>query len=220
MRKTEPRPVHGRADAANDVAPSASPTILPGDSITVSATNVGGDPLSGTGPAVYVYVAVWPQGQVGKTPADMQAQETRNGNLRYPLVNTINVGGTTWACYRMDSVVTTAGAIVADRYAFDLNDWVFNPCDTICYVICGEDGSGNFQYFSRTLQGQGANFVTDDLATALASPMEFTILPAGGWKRGGDILYVDDADDRGGPGAAVRGHLARVARYGPLGRPL
>ena len=27
--------------------------------------------------------------------------------------------------------------------------------------------------------------------------MEFMILPGGGWKRGGDILYIDDADDRG-----------------------
>ncbi|MDH3215372.1 MAG: T9SS type A sorting domain-containing protein, partial [Candidatus Krumholzibacteria bacterium] len=33
---------------------------------------------------------------------------------------------------------------------------------------------------------------------ARAGPMEFTILPAGGWRRGGNTLYIDDADDRGG----------------------
>ena len=191
---------HGHADCANDIAPSASPTILPGDSITMSATNVGSDALSGTGPSAYVYVSVLPQGQLGKTPADMEAPETRpNVGKRFPLVNTIVHDGVTWACYRMDSVVTTAGAIVSDRWCFDLNDWVFNPCDTVQYVICAEDGSGNPAYFSRTLNGQGANFVSTSLNAALESPMEFTILPAGGWKRGGDILYVDDADDRGGP---------------------
>jgi hypothetical protein len=31
------------------------------------------------------------------------------------------------------------------------------------------------------------------------SPLEFQVLPGAGWARGGDILYVDDIDDRGGP---------------------
>lgn len=191
---------HARADCANDIAPSTSATILPGDSVTLTLSGVGTDPTTGVGPSAYIYVAVWPQGQSGKTPADLEAPETRAGvGKRYPLVGTVDHDGVTWACFRMDSAITTAGAVVADRYAIDLNDWVFTPCDTICYVFCADDGLGNVSYFSRTLNGQGANFVTDDLWTALNSPMEFTILPAGGWKRGGDILYVDDTDDRGGP---------------------
>lgn len=191
---------HARADAANDIAASGSPTILPGDSVAVSITGLVNDPNTGVGPSAYCYVAVWPQGQPDKTPADLEAPETRaNVGKRWPLVGQFVDNGVTWACFRMDSAITTAGAVVNDRFCIDLNDWVFTPCDTICYFFCADDGLGNAQYWSRTLNGQGVGFVTDDIGVALASPCEFTILPAGGWKRGGDILYVDDTDDRGGP---------------------
>lgn len=193
---------HSRADAANDIATSGSPTILPGDSVTLTVTNIVGDPNTSVGPAVYAYVAVWPQGQLDKTGLDIQAPETRAGvGLRYPLVGSPITGptGATWYCFRMDSAITTAGNPVADRYAIDLNDWVFTPCDTICYVFAASDGSTT-NYYTRQLNGQsGVWLATDDLNTALSSPMEFTILPAGGWKNNGDILYVDDADDRAGP---------------------
>jgi hypothetical protein len=192
-----------RADCANDIASSNSPTILPGDSATITVSDpssgIAGDPLSGVGPAVYMYVAVWPQGQAGKSGADLEAPETRSVGKRWPLVDTITHDGTTWYCFRGDSAITSAGFSIEDRYCFDLNDDVFTPCDTICYIFCAENNSGTRTYFSRRLDGQGDDFVTDDLWEALESPMEFTILPAGGWKRGGDILYVDDADDRGGP---------------------
>jgi hypothetical protein len=189
-----------RADAAQDIAPAASPTILPGDSATLTVTGITTDAITGVGPAVYAYVAVWPQGQVGKTGADIEAPETRAGlGKRYPLVDTFVHDGVTWNCFRLDSAITTNGAAVADRFAIDLNDGVFTPCDTVCYVFCAEDPLGNRNYFSRRLDGQGANFVTDNLWEALNSPMEFTMLPAGGWKNDGDILYVDDSDDRGGP---------------------
>ena len=190
-----------RADAAMDIAPSASPTILPGDSITVwSLTGVGGDPNTGIGPAAYVYVAVWPEGQPGKTPADLEAPETRSAvGTRFPFVGTVVHDGVTWACFRMDSAVTSDGSTVAARYCFDLNDAVFTPGDTVCYVLAADDGLGNTNYWSRRLDGQGENFVTDSMSEALSSPLEFTILPAGGWARGGKILYVDDADDRPGP---------------------
>lgn len=191
---------HARADAANDIAGSDSPTILPGDSITLTVTGITTDPNTSVGPALYAYVSVWPQGQVGKTGADLQAPETRMGvGTRYPLVGSqVGPNGATWYCFRMDSAITTNGAAVSDRYAFDLNDWVFTPCDTVCYVFAASDGSVT-NYLSRTLNGQGNNFTTDVLNEALSSPMEFTMLPAGGWKNGGDILYVDDSDDRGGP---------------------
>jgi hypothetical protein len=188
-----------RADCANDIAPQSSPTILPGDSVTLTVTTITTDPITGVGPAVYAYIAVWPQGQTGKTGADIEASETRAGiGKRYPLVNTIVHDGVTWYCYRADSVSDESGTIVADKYASDLNDFAFTPGDTICYVFCADDGAGNKRYFSRRVDGQGDNFVTDDLWEALNSPMEFTILPTPGGCTG-DLLYVDATDDRGGP---------------------
>ena len=190
-----------RADMASDIARLGSPTILPGDSIVFSAQGVGGDDVTGVGPSAYVYVAVWPPNQAGKTPADMEAPEVRAGvgGKRFPFVDTTIRDGVTWARFRADSAVTNLGAPVADTWCFDLNDAVFTPGDTICYVLCVEDAIGQSRYFSRRLDGQGEDFLTDQLGLALDSPMEFTILPAGGWRRGGNILYVDDADDRGGP---------------------
>ncbi|MFQ5512232.1 MAG: FlgD immunoglobulin-like domain containing protein, partial [Candidatus Krumholzibacteriia bacterium] len=193
-----------RADAANDIALAASPTILPGDSVTMDITDVGLDPFTGEGPAAYAYVAVWPQGQAGKTGADIEAPETRAnltaaGGKRYPLVAGPVIDGVQWYAFRMDTVVTNGGAPLADRFAIDLNDNLFTPGDTICYFFWANDGLNNNTYFHRTLGGQGENHVTQDINEAAASPMEFTILPAGGFVRGGDILYVDDTDDRGGP---------------------
>ncbi|MEE9271361.1 MAG: hypothetical protein V3V49_13995, partial [Candidatus Krumholzibacteria bacterium] len=192
-----------RADAAGDIASHASPTIRPGDSITVNVidTQVGlvSDPFTGAGPSVYAYVTVLPPGQPGKSGPELEAPESRTIGKRYPLVDSLLVGGTTWYRLRMDTVRTGTGEIVADRYAFDLNDNVFTPGDTVLYFLSGMNASSNQNYWSRRLGGQGSDFVTDDLVEAAGSPMEFTILPAGGVARGGEILYVDDTDDRGGP---------------------
>jgi hypothetical protein len=204
---------HARADMAQDLAPSWSPTILPGDSVafTVADPSVGikTDPNTGVGPAVYAYVAVWPQGQAGKTGADLEAPETRAGiGKRYPFVGNLIHDGVTWHCFRADTVYDDAGDLVPDRYCIDLNDAVFTPGDTVCYFFCAENNNGERNYWSRgidgavydgwwkSLKGQGEGFVTSDISEVMESPCEFTILPAGGWKRGGDILYVDDADDR------------------------
>ena len=189
----------GRADAARDIAPSSSPTILPGDSIcaTVSAPTNGlaGDVYTGVGPAVYCYVAAWPP----RAGASMEAPEERSGvGGRFPLVDTMMNSGVAWSCFRMDSAFSIVG-VVDDRYCFDLNDNVFVPGDTVCYVFAAKDNGGVWRYFSRRSGGQGENFVTDDLGEALNSPMEFQVLPGGGWKRGGDILYVDGADSQPGP---------------------
>ncbi|MFQ5511493.1 MAG: FlgD immunoglobulin-like domain containing protein [Candidatus Krumholzibacteriia bacterium] len=193
-----------RADAANDIAPTNSPTIQPGDSVTMDITNVGTDPFTGEGPAGYCYVAVWPQGQAGKAGADIQAPETRAGlaaagGRRWPLVASPVLAGAQWYQFRMDTAFTSAGVPVADRFSIDLNDNLFTPGDTVCYFFGGDDGAGNAAYFHRTLDGQGSNNITPDINEAAGSPMEFTILPAGGNARGGDLLYVDDTDDRGGP---------------------
>jgi hypothetical protein len=84
-----------------------------------------------------------------------------------------------------------------------LNDNLYVPGDTVHYFFGadadGTSGNGNENYWHRTLDGQGGGNVTADINEAAASPCEMTILPAGGLNRGGDILYVDDTDDRGGP---------------------
>ena len=191
-----------RADAALDILPATSPGILPGDSVAIAVDDpqsaIDTDPLSGTGPAVYAYVAVWPVDQAGKTGANLEAPHMRSAIKRFPLVGSAINDGVTWHCYRMDTVFTRTGAVVADRYCIDLNDAVFTPGDTVCYFFAATSYNHRTNYFSRGFDGQGENFVTGDIAEAFANPMEFTVLPAGGWRNGGDILYVDDADDRGG----------------------
>ncbi|MFQ5511006.1 MAG: FlgD immunoglobulin-like domain containing protein [Candidatus Krumholzibacteriia bacterium] len=190
-----------RADRAEDIAPATSPTVLPGDSVSMTVRPVGTDGLTGVGPAAYLYAAVWPQGQTGKAGVNIEAQETRAGvGKRWPLVASPVLGGAQWYQFRMDSVVTVAGGVgPAGLVCVDLNDNVFSPGDTICYFFGADDGLGNATYCHRLFDGQGQNNVTTDINQAASSPMEFTILPAGGVARGGDILYVDDADDRGGP---------------------
>jgi hypothetical protein len=196
------------ANSANDIASTSSPTIAPGDSVTLDVTNIIGDPLSGQGPGAYAYVAVWPQGQVGKAGVNIEAPETRLATgggaygKRYPLVASPVLSGVQWYQFRMDTAFTAAGAALSDRFAIDLNDALFTPGDTICYFFAGTSpvSSG---YFHRTLNGQGGGNlgivgnVTADISEAANSPMEFTILPAGGFLRGGDILYVDDTDITG-----------------------
>lgn len=191
-----------RADAAIDVLPALSPGIAPGDSISLTVTDpsaaIAVDPLSGVGPAIYAYVSVRPPGQPGKSGANLEAPETRTIGKRYPLVGSLVDNGVTWNCFRMDAALTSGGTPIANRYCFDLKDAVLTPGDTIYYFFKATNTSNESNYFSRRFSGQGQSFVSDDIGVVVASPMEFTILPAGGWRNGGDILYVDDADDRGG----------------------
>ncbi|MFQ5511492.1 MAG: FlgD immunoglobulin-like domain containing protein [Candidatus Krumholzibacteriia bacterium] len=192
-----------RADAANDIMPSNNPAILPGDSITITLNDpeagLGTDAFTGVGPAAYVYATVLPPNQPGKSGANLEAPESRTAGKRYPLVDSLLQGGVQWYCFRMDTAFTSSGFPMSDRFCFDLNDGVFTPGDTILYVLAAENTALQTNYFSRRMNGQGDDFLTGDQAEALNSPMEFTILPAGGWLRGGSILYVDDTDDRGGP---------------------
>ncbi len=218
-----------RADAANDIASRSSSTIHPGDSVTMDITNLATDPLSGVGPAAYCYVAVWPQGQAGKAGLNIEAPETRLATgggpfgKRWPLVASPVVGGVQWYQFRMDTAFTRPGPPLADRFSIDLNDNLFTPGDTICYFFAGTSPVST-GYFHRTLNGQGANNITADINQAASSPMEFTILPAGGVARGGSILYVDDTDDRGGPAQLFFdtafdyvNHRELVDRYDVLG---
>jgi hypothetical protein len=185
---------HARADIALDAQTNQNPAILPGDSLVVTVGNIITDPITGVGPSVYAYVSVWPPNQAGKTGLDLQATETRNGT-RFPYLPGQDIvhDGTTWFCFRMDSVFNSGGGLGKDKYCLDLNDWVFTPCDTICYIVAATDGV-NTTYLTRFGNGSRGFQITTDLWEALSSPMEFTILPASGWKAGGDILYVNHAD--------------------------
>jgi hypothetical protein len=79
---------------------------------------------------------------------------------------------------------------VANRFNFDVNDNLFTPGDTVCFFY-GATSPGGTSYYSDQWH------VTNSIAEVAATPMEFTILPAGGFNRGGDILYVDGADGFG-----------------------
>ena len=203
----QPETAAGRAaaDAALDVLPSSNPAIEPMDDVRMRIKPVGGDPNTGVGPAAYCYVAVWPLGQSGKSGAALGSGEQRAGipGNRWPYITNTAISGTDWAVFRMDSAVWTDGTIMPDWYCIDLNDNLFEPGDTVLYFF-GADGddtpdSGDESYWHRTLNGQGGGNATADISEAASSPCEFTILPAGGFNRGGNVLYVDDTDDRGGP---------------------
>jgi hypothetical protein len=209
-----------RADEALDIKPTDSPTYTPGDSaialyvvdpktasgLGTLSSGLSADPNLSTfvgrhktKRAIYIYVAVWPLGQVGKVGAPISEGPGGQAN-RYPFIGTTIIGGVTWTCIRMDYTYTGTPAIaglgqsgtpyVASRFNVDLNDNLFEPCDTVCYFYCATSTQGTTYYSSAW----GSTSNINDVA---ANPMEFTILPAGGWKRGGDILFVDGADGFG-----------------------
>jgi hypothetical protein len=193
-----------RLDAAKDILPVSNPNFLPGDSVTVRCSDLdnglAADAFTGFGAAVYCYIAVWgPSGDnLASSGNEFEAPEQAGGfGNRYPYVASELDGGVRWYCFRMDTSFTDGTARTGaqpNAFAFDLNDNYFVPCDTICYYFCAiSDVSGAETYWSHPI---GAS--TDE-AEVRANPGEITILPAGGWKAGGDILYVDHADDRDGP---------------------
>jgi len=222
-----------RFDEAIDIKPSASPTFTPGDSgialfvvdpkfISGAGTNSSGlladlanvSTFVGrhkTKKQIYIYAAVWPLGQPGKTGAALAGTTKSTTNAlgldnglatRYFDGGTVVAGGVTWTKIRMDYTYTGTATnpgdgnsavtdpYVANRFNVDLNDNVFTPCDTICYFYGATSNDGTTYYSS-------AWGSTSNIADVAANPMEVTILPAGGWKRGGDILYVDGADGFG-----------------------
>jgi hypothetical protein len=169
------------------------------------------------------------------------------GLLRWPFVSGVAPAG--WDAYRMDFVQLngSTGTPLADQYCVDLmdlsagphsgpskhgneahaaNTGIFAPGDVIHYFLGARNTLGMWSYWHRTLDGQGAGVQTNDIAEAMASPCEWSVLPDAGRAPGdlGDILFVDDADDRGGPAQAyfdmafkVLGIEDRVDRFDVLG---
>jgi hypothetical protein len=109
--------------------------------------------------------------------------------------------GKTWAKVRMDYtyfppfpcppppvICDGVTPIIRNRFNIDINDNLFTPGDTISYFFSATSLDGT-TYYSTATGSSG------DINTVAANPMELTILPAGGYRRGGNILYVDGADD-------------------------
>jgi len=166
----------GRADMGLDIHPVESSGILPGDSAVVRVD----DPVNGVNYA-YCYVTVTPTGQPTKTGAALSGDLTR-----YPWTGSITMAGSDWDIIRMYGYG-------GPEFSIDLNDNLFTPGDTIYFVYSAisADGGGTTTYFSHPI-GQ-----THDANLAFENPMEFQILPGGGYLRGGDVLYVDGMNLRG-----------------------
>jgi hypothetical protein len=183
-----------RADAANDILPGTSAGILPGDSVSVTVSDpenglgfhIPGDTASG--PAVYCYVSV-------DGPNEAVTGAPLIDDPRYNAVGTQIVNGRTWTQIQMDSSYTAAPSVVQDDYNIDLNDNLFVPGDTVWFFFGARSSTGSWTYFSYPHPSRG--HTTDDIAEIAAYPDEFTMLPAGGYARGGEFLYVDGMNFRG-----------------------
>jgi hypothetical protein len=197
-----------RADGGTDILPATSlNNIIPADSTSVVITPVN---KTGSFPNAHVYVSLQNANHGAISGAALGSTHVRTapqpdvGAARYPFIGTTSLAGKTWSIFRMDQAYTALGAAVQDRYCVDLNDNLFVPGDTVHYFYAADadatPNNGNEGYYTRTLNGAGGGIVYTSIGPAAASPCEFTILPAGGYNAGGDILYVDDQDDRGGPG--------------------
>ncbi len=106
------------------------------------------------------------------------------------------------------------------------NTGIFAPGDVVHYFFGAKNTLNQWSYWHRTFDGQGVGRRTGAIAEAMASPCEWSVLPDAGRQPGdlGDILYVDDADDRGGPAQLYFdmvfrfvGIEDRVDRYDVLG---
>ena len=235
-----------RADEAMDIKPASSPTFTPGDSavvlflldpsnqnasFTTTSAGLSNDPTASTfvgrhktKNAVYGYFTVTPFNATKIGPA---ISEGPGGTAnRYPYVGSVSAGGKTWAKVRMDYTYTGTAATpgygtgtqprVTQRFNIDINDNLFTPGDTVEYFYSATSLDGTKTYFSTTW---GSTSVIGDVA---ANPMEFTVLPAGGYNRGGDVLYVDGADGLGNQtyfdGTFMQLGLAdKIDRYDVLG---
>jgi hypothetical protein len=205
-----------------NLVPGDSLKIVVTDPAGLAADNTGG--LAGK--AVYVFVKVtdrFGNPVAGKNGLAIQSPDFKrypadaNTFLRWPLVPGIAPVG--WDAYRLDVARTGGGSTVKDTFCGDLmdlaagpdaaahaltenqvnNTGIFAPGDVIRYFFGAKNTTGGWAYYHRTLNGQGVDQRTGTLSEATASPMEWSVLPDAGRLPGdqGDILFVDDADDRG-----------------------
>jgi hypothetical protein len=197
--------------------------------VEVSDPNgIATDPTVG-GPAVYLFVKVTDRSGVlkaAKSGVAIQSPDNTRypgdpnaGTLRYPYVGAGSAPAglpAGWSQYRMDRTYVSSGGSQANKYCCDLMDianskhlvenqaanvGVFTPGDVVNYFLGAKNTLGQWSYFHRTVGGQGALNITLSLGEASSNAMEWSVLPDAGRQPGdlGDILFVDDADDRGGP---------------------
>jgi hypothetical protein len=216
-----------RIDNAVDIRPYNSTTVQPGDSaiamylidanyVTGVGTNASGlspDPNISTfigrhktKRQAYMWVQTWPYDGVDD-PGDKVGEDLSEGPggqaNRYPFAGTQMVNGTLWTKIRMDytytgtannagdgATVPSTDPIIQNRFNVDINDNLFTPGDTILYFFSATSAGGTTYYSTES-------GTTDDVNVIAVAPMEATVLPAGGFNRGGDILYVDGADGFG-----------------------
>ena len=190
----------GRADAALSITPSASPTILPGDSArvivrdpitAVPVTNPSGlapDNLGGNNgnKACYLYVNVSDNGVFN--PAKSGA--ILSGGAQYPFKDTVVADGTSWTRIQCWLRITNSSIFVVD-----LNDNLFQAGDVVSFFFGAANTLGQTTYCS----GSALNYVQSDLENAAKAASEFSILPVNG-KRLADAehLLIDGMDGRGG----------------------
>jgi hypothetical protein len=177
-----------RADIAQDVLPSGSGNVIPGDSSVVAvedaASGIAPDAFTGTGSAVYGYVQVRPTGQAGKTGSSLSGDPQR-----YPYTGSLSIAGETWYRLRADSV-RFGDTTFHPLYCLDLNDQLFTPGDTVEFFFGAINNDGVDSYWSSSAG------TTEDVAQAATNAMEFTCLPTID-DFGDGILYIDDCDGSG-----------------------
>jgi hypothetical protein len=207
------------------ILPGDSLKITAADPAGLAADNTGGRTDT---KAVYVFVKVtdrFGNAIAGKSGLSLQSPDRRRyssdgtNQLRYPFVSGIAPAG--WDAYRLDLVVQSSGSKVTDGFCGDLMDlaagpdgppyhpmeyWgantgIFTPGDVVHYFFGAKNTLNQWSYWHRTFDGQGEGRRTNAIAEAMASPCEWSVLPDKGRLAGGngDILLVDDSDDRGGP---------------------
>ena len=190
----------GRADAALSITPSASPTILPGDSArvivrdpitAVPVTNPSGlatDNLGGNNgnKACYLYVNVSDNGVFN--PAKSGA--ILSGGAQYPFKDTVITNGKTWT--RIQCWLRVVGT---NTFVVDLNDNLFQAGDVVSFFFGAMNTNNETSYCS----GSALNYVQNDLEIAASAASEFSILPVNGnGTASAEHLLIDGMDGRGG----------------------
>ncbi|MBP2681230.1 MAG: Por secretion system C-terminal sorting protein, partial [Candidatus Krumholzibacteriota bacterium] len=233
------------------IIPGDSLSVTVADPNGLAADNTGGRADT---KAVYVFVRVtdrFGNPVAGKNGLALQSPDVKrysgdaSGLPRYPWVS--GLAPASWDAYRLDLSTTKGGTKLADTYCGDLmdlsagphsgparhanenhaaNTGVFAPGDVIRYFLGARNTLGEWSYWHRTYNGQGVGVQTSNIAQAMASPCEWSVLPDAGRAPGdlGDILFVDDSDDRGGPAQVyfdiafqALGIADRVDRFDVLG---
>jgi len=206
------------------ICPGDSLAIFLTDPLGLADDNTGGRP----GKGVYLFVKVtdrFGNPVAGKNGLAIQSPDNvawsgdaSAGLLRYPHVAGVAPAG--WSAFRCDHQYTGTGGTDDISFCADLMDisgflpagWhanenaaanvgIFAAGDVIRYFLGAKNSAGVWSYLSRTFDGQGTFFRTANVNDCISSPMEWSVLPDAGRNPGdqGDILFVDGADNRGGP---------------------